>query len=269
MKVVGYCEQCNKKHAFDFDPMVRTNHFSDWYTKHCGHEGVGFSWPERSPKSSIFDYLKRFWRFIVRRVAGTSIIAASLVAANPQIPDIGDPPSLLAMMLHNADVKTAYASSAAYSITLASLATSSTLLAGREGDAVSNTTNLYLDYLISSKITVGTTPTTSTQIEVWAYASYNDTPLYPDVFDGTDSAETVNSAAIKASSLVLISTLPVDSNTSDRGYYGAPTSLALRHGGFVPKNHGLFVTHNTAVNLNSTAGNHVMSYTGVYATVTG
>ena len=37
-------------------------------------------------------------------------------------------------------------------------------------------------------------------------------------------------------------------------------------GGVVPKNHGLFVTHDTAVNLNSTAGNHSFSYTGVYGT---
>ena len=105
------------------------------------------------------------------------------------------------------------AASAAYTITLASLATSSTLVAGRESTSVSNTTNLYLDYGIAGLITVGTTPTVNTIIEVWAYGSLNDTPTYPDVFDGTDSAETVTSVAIKQASLALLAVLNVDATT--------------------------------------------------------
>lgn len=166
-----------------------------------------------------------------------------------------------------ADVKLAYASSAAYTITLASLASDSNRLAGRESTAVSNTSNLYIDYLIAGFTTTGTSPTAGDTIEVWAYASLNDTPTYPDVFDGTDSAETVTSSNVKYSALKLVAAIVVDS-TSDRTYAFGPISLASLFGGVVPKHHGVFVTHNTDVNLNSTGGNHAIHHTGVYQTVT-
>jgi hypothetical protein len=171
-----------------------------------------------------------------------------------------------------ADIKTAYASSANYTITLASLGSSATLVAGRESTAVSNTSNLYLDYLVGGLITVGTTPTADTTIEVWAYGARNDTPDYPDVFDGTDSAETVTTRNHAIDTLAWIATMQVDSATSDRGYYFGPVSLAAafgrKHGGalWVPTHHGIFLVHNTGVALNSTAGNHEISYTGVYMT---
>lgn len=161
------------------------------------------------------------------------------------------------------DNKLAYGSSGDFTITLASLATSGTLVAGRESTSVSNTTNLYSNYLIAGKITTGTTPTAGT-IEVWAYGSMNDTPDYGDVLDGTDSAETFNSVDIKRSACKLLASIPTDT-TSDRAYPFGPVSLAAAFGE-VPKNFGVFVTHNTAVNLNSTAGNHKISYTGVYST---
>lgn len=164
-----------------------------------------------------------------------------------------------------ADVKTEYASSADLTITLASLATSATLVAGRESTAVSNTTNKYVDYLLGGRITTGTSPTAGT-IQVWAYGSFDDTPTYPDVLDGTDSAETMTSADIKRSSLKLIAVIVTDA-TSDRSYYFGPVSIANAFGGSIPKNWGVWVTHNTAVNLNATAGNHQITQTGVYATV--
>jgi hypothetical protein len=166
----------------------------------------------------------------------------------------------------NADVKVAYASSAAYTITLASLATSATRTAGREGTSVSNTTNLYLDYLAGGKITTGTSPTASKQIDWWMYGSVDDTPTYPDVFDGTDSAETATSADILAAALAFFGSVLTDS-TSDRTYWFKPTSVAAAFGGSLPKNHGPFIAHDTGVNLNSTGSNHTLSYTGLFATV--
>lgn len=234
MKIVAVCHTCARRHLIDFDPRSGPGAaFGDWLEKHPGGlHATDFLWPERSGK-------KR------------------------QAPDGW------LHYLHNADVKTAYASSAAYTIGLASLATSATLVAGREGTAVSNTTNLYLDYLIGGKVTVGTTPTAATVIEIWAYGSVDDTPTYPDVLDGTDSAETFDSPAIKANSMGLLDSLEVDETETDNAYWLRPTSLAkaLTGGDFVPKNHGLFVTHNTVAALNSTAGNHVLSHTGVYLTV--
>lgn len=168
---------------------------------------------------------------------------------------------------HNADVKIAYAASAAYTITLASLATSSTLLVGRESTAVSNTTNKYLDELVAGLITTGTTPTVSTNIEVHCIGALNDTPLYPDVFDGTDSAETITSANVKAGIVVPIANLVVTA-TSNIGYYFLPVGIRRFFGDAMPPAHVLFVTHNTAVNLNSTGGNQAIYHTPVYNTVT-
>lgn len=167
---------------------------------------------------------------------------------------------------HNADVKEAYATSAAYTITLASLASSATLVAGRESTAVSNTTNKYLDYLVGGKITTGTTPTVDKTIEIWLYGSVDDTPTYPDVFDGTDSAETITSENVKAGSLKILDRLFIDA-TSDRAYWFGPIGIARAFGGRVPKNHGIFVTHDTGVALNATGGNHAISHTGQFNTV--
>lgn len=166
-----------------------------------------------------------------------------------------------------ADIKTAYGASAALTITLASLATSSTLVAGRESTAIDNTSNKYLDALVGGKITTGTAPTTAKSILVYVYASLNDTPLYPDVFDGTDSVETVTSTDIRNASLVLAAAMTTDA-TSDRTYWVRPFSVANCFGGVMPKFWGVFVTHDTAVNLNATGSNHALYYTPVYETVT-
>lgn len=166
-----------------------------------------------------------------------------------------------------ADVKIAYGNSAVLTEAMEGLATSSTFVAGWETTAVDNTSNKYLDYILAGKVTVGTTPTISTEIRIYVYGSIDDTPTYPDVLDGTSSAETFTSAGIRDASLKLAAILSVDATTSDRTYWMAPVSIASLFGGVVPKFWGVFVTHNTGVNLNSTASNHILSYTPVYETV--
>lgn len=166
---------------------------------------------------------------------------------------------------HNADIKLAYASSAAYTITLTSLASSLTYVAGREGTAVSNTTNNYLDYLVGGVIRVGTTPTVDTSIRIYLYGSVDDTPTYPDVLDGTDSAETITDTELLGVAIPLFAESPVDT-TTDQDYWFTPKGIASYFGGSVPKNHGLFVTHNGVAALNATGSTHVLSHTGVYAT---
>lgn len=164
-----------------------------------------------------------------------------------------------------ASLKVAYGTTANLTISPASLATSSTWLAGTESDAVDNTSNLYLDYLLSGKITVGTTPTASTEIRIYVVAPLDDT-TWPDVFDGTSSAETVTSAGVGSAFLKLAAVLPVDATTSDRAYYFGPVSVAQLYGGSMPRKFVVFVTHNTGVNLNSTGGNHQITVVPVYAT---
>lgn len=163
------------------------------------------------------------------------------------------------------DIKLAYAASSALTITLASLATSSTLLAGRESTAVDNTTNLYQDYLLSGKITTGTSPTDAKEIRVYV-AGLADDSTWPDVFDGTDSDETVTSSQIRDGALAHCITIATN-NTSDRTYWIRATSVAALFGGSLPKKFVVFVTHSTGVNLNSTAGNHAIYITPLYQTV--
>jgi len=167
-----------------------------------------------------------------------------------------------------ADIRTKYPSTSttALTITLASLATSSTWLAGQESTAVENS-NDDLDHLVSGVIMVGTTPTINTVIEVWAY-SYRTisagTPTYPDVLDGTDSAETLTNAGVKGGALRLVASLAVTATTSNVGYEFAPTSIASLFGA-MPQFWGIFVTHNTGVNLNATGGNHIIHYDRIQA----
>jgi hypothetical protein len=162
-----------------------------------------------------------------------------------------------------ADFKLKYATPATITISPASLATSSTRTAGRESTAIDNGTNLYVDALVSGKITTGTTPTANKQIDIWVYAAHDETPTYPDVMDGTDSAETVTSENVRNSAMALAHSIRVD-NTSDRTYWVNPFSVAALFGGILPRRWGLFIAHDTAVNLNSTAGNHEFKFTGLH-----
>lgn len=166
------------------------------------------------------------------------------------------------------DGKLAWGSSAAFTISLASLATSSTRVVGRESAALDiSGLAAAIDILIGGKITVGTTPTASTQIDIWVGAAVDDTPTYPGVLDGTDSDETWASAGARNSAMKLLHSIEVDSTSSDVAYWFGPIGIAKLFGGVLPKKLVLFVSHNTAVNLNSTGGNHVISYTPVYFNV--
>jgi hypothetical protein len=156
-----------------------------------------------------------------------------------------------------------YAASATITCSVASLATSSSFVAGQQSAVIDNTTNKYVDALLTGQVTVGTTPTTATQILVYVFGIMNDTPTYPDVFGGTDAAKTLTSAGVGQGFLKLAASLNVDSATSNRAYAFGGVSVAQLFGGIMPSKWLLFVTHNTAVNLNSTAGNHFFSYIGV------
>lgn len=171
-----------------------------------------------------------------------------------------------------ATVKVSYAAGST-TITIApeNVASSSTFVAGVESGSISNTSNLDLDHLVEGFWTCGTTPTTNTQVQIWVVPSLTDnlggTVTWPDVFDGTSSAETVTSAGVLQGLGRLAAVLNVDSTTSNRAYYCAPFSVAALFGGWLPPSYVLFLSHNTGVNSNTTAGNHAWTYTRIQATV--
>lgn len=157
-----------------------------------------------------------------------------------------------------------YSSNTALTIDLANLASSSTFVAGRESTEVDNTTNKYVDAIVSGKISVGTTPTANTSIIVYVWGA--DTSLATtalDVLDGTDSAETLTNTGI-LSNLRFGAAISVIATTSDIAYLVLPFSVASKFGGVMPKFWGLYVAHNTGVNLRNTGVNtNSLEYVGI------
>jgi len=164
------------------------------------------------------------------------------------------------------DIKLVYGTAADVTITLASLGPSSSYLAGQESTAIDNSTNLFSDYLASGKIKTNATITAGGRIEVWAVGSGDDGTFWPDVFDGTDSAETITNANIKNNICRLVASMQVDATGT---YWFGPVSIAAVFGGVVPKKFVFFVTHNThATNaLSATAGDHQIRIQPVYENV--
>lgn len=156
-----------------------------------------------------------------------------------------------------------YAAEATVTISVASLASSATFVAGQESSVVDNTTNKYVDAVLYGKIRVGTTPTVNTEIRVYVFGAPGDAATYPDVMDGTDSAETLTSVGVGRGFLKLAAALDVDATTSDRDYPFLVASLAQIFGGVLPQRWSVFVTHNTGVALNATAGNHFVKFVGI------
>jgi len=157
-----------------------------------------------------------------------------------------------------------YGSKTTLTAAVASLASDTNLLAGIESSVIDNTTDGFDDILLSGKTTTGTSPTAARQIEVWAVAW--DGANWPDVFDGTTSAETITSSDIKNAICKPVAILATN-NTSDRTYHYSGVSARAVFGGELPSKFVLFIVHNTGVNLNSTAGNHEFSYVGIYPQV--
>lgn len=169
-----------------------------------------------------------------------------------------------------ATVNIAYAASVAVfaSTDLDSLASSSTLVSGLESAVIDNTTNKYVDVLLSGRFKANNTaPTSGGQIQMWVGAILNDTPTYPDVFDGTMSTETVTSADIR-NSIMRLAGAVVNDATSNRVYEMAPVSVASLFGGVMPNKWWVFITQSTGQALNATSSNGGQCwYTGITYTV--
>jgi len=151
------------------------------------------------------------------------------------------------------EIKDKFSASAALTITLASLA-SSTAGVGRQSTLVDNSSARYGELVVYVKITVGTTPTANTPIYVYLIRSDNDgTDHRTDGAGASDAALTVNNAP-------LLGVIMVPATTSDTAYYG---EFSTRPYGAVGPEWGIAIVQSTTVNLNSTGGNHWVRYIGV------
>jgi len=165
------------------------------------------------------------------------------------------------------DIKPFYATEINATITLASLASSSTLLVGRQSAEIDNRTSLNQDYLVSGKITTGSSPTTSRPIEIWVVAPLdNAAPTYLGGFGVSDAAGPTLIQENKNTICRLVASITCNA-TSNQQYDFGPVSIAALFGGFCPARFVFFVTQNTGVALNATAGNHQLRLLPVYETV--
>lgn len=161
------------------------------------------------------------------------------------------------------DIKTKYpasnADTAALTCTLTSLAASSTLVAGRETTAVSNTTNLDEDHLVSGKISIQSNATTG-RVEVWAYAPISvasGTPTYGKT-TGTDAAVTFDSRAQAVAHGRLLWATATDASVA-RTYFMPPCSIRQAFGE-VPTHWGVVVINGHGGALSATASDHALNY---------
>lgn len=150
-----------------------------------------------------------------------------------------------------------YGTTSAMTITLTGLATAANLDVGRQSSIVDNTSDDAIDALVGGKVTTGSSPTASRQIEVWAFGIYDDTE-YSGGAGASDAALTPDTKYV----MRLLQVIPTV-NTSDKAYRWGPHSIAAAFDGVMPEKWGIWITHNTGVNLNSTAANHEIYQTPV------
>ena len=152
------------------------------------------------------------------------------------------------------DIKSKFATAAAFTITLASLTNNS----ARQSTEIDNATNLYLDALIGGKITSGAASTSSTGlVAIYAFASADDQTNRTENAGASDAAITLTSPT----NLRLVGIVNVVANATT--YRFGPFSVAAAFGGILPKYWGIVVVNLSGGTLDADAGDHAISWQGV------
>jgi hypothetical protein len=157
-----------------------------------------------------------------------------------------------------------YAANVTFTISLATgpLASSSTLVAGRQSTSIDLSTLNYEEVLISGKISTGTGPTAG-YIEAWWIPQLTD-GSWPDTFTSTDANITVSSREELASYGFNLASIVTNSTANHA--YNFTSSLRKASGmSRISKIGCIWVVHSTVATLNGTAGNHSIGYMGVTA----
>ena len=138
---------------------------------------------------------------------------------------------------------------------LDSLASSSTLVAGWESGVI--TLSSADTHMLSGRFKANNTAPTAGTLEVWVVPPWDiaGTATYPDVFDGTGSAETVTYRNVLLQSGRLAWSFITDA-TANRIYEFGQVDIASLFGGTMPKKYVVFVTHSMvqALNVTGSAG---------------
>jgi hypothetical protein len=150
-------------------------------------------------------------------------------------------------------VKAQYGTSnQALTITLASLATT----AAREGTAVDNTTNLFLDVTVTVKVKTNAAGTSATGfVNVFCYGTADGGTTYAGAATGTDAAYAGNK-----DSLLFLGSIPTIANATT---YVGLFKLGRAFGfGAMPALWGIVIDNESGAAFDATAGNHAVIYQG-------
>jgi len=163
-----------------------------------------------------------------------------------------------------AEAKVKYATSASITCTVTSLADGGY----RESAAIDNSTNLYMDALVSGSILLNATLTGDGYINIFGYGSIDGGTVYSGGLAGTD--ETITWGTTPASSSVegynnlkLIGVASSD-DTDDANYIEfGPFSVAAAFGGVLPISWGIVVENQTNAAFDATGASNTFDYVGV------
>ena len=151
-----------------------------------------------------------------------------------------------------ASIKNEFNTSAAMTITLASLADSS----GRGATAIDNTTNKFISADVRVKIKTGATGVSATGYVAVYLVRSEDGSSYDDGFAGADAALT----PVNATFLGILT-----ANANATTYNGVFDLAQL--GITLPKKWSIAIVNKTGVALDATGANHEVKYTEKYFTV--
>lgn len=160
-------------------------------------------------------------------------------------------------------IQAAYgANGQAITITLNSLANSTATFPQstgiRQSTVVDNTTNLWLDALVTVLLTAGGTAANDKAVYVYAFATTDNGTSYTGSAGATDAALTMQDPTV----LRLIGIIPVP--TISIAYVSTPMSVAAAFGGVLPAKWGIAVRNFSGSALAASACS--ANYQGVYAT---
>lgn len=165
-----------------------------------------------------------------------------------------------------ADVKEKFGTATAFTKTNANLATSAT--AGWMSNAIDNSTNLYLDALVTIELAaVNTAPANSKAIFLYAYALIDTagsayTSSGDTVPSGSEGTLTFPDITANAIPMPLLGVVPYA--TQNKANNGGPFSVARCFGGVLPPKWGVAMINHSGMTLSVTN----IKYIEVYNTVT-
>lgn len=158
-----------------------------------------------------------------------------------------------------------YSTNKAITFDLTDLAASATFVAGQESTEIDNTSDLFIDAIVSVKPITGhtsTVPAIGQKIGLWVWGSnIAASTTNIDDLEGLDGFRTLTHQSI-LNSLKSAGAPSVTVVTAALTYFIQPFSVANLFGGQLPKFWGLFLSHNHAAALGA-AQTALFTYVGV------